>query len=135
VNEVAQGRPYPNWKALQARASASAARISWEEVAGALARHPRIGEQATGAATDVALSAAEQAGVASADEQALAAGNRAYEERFGYIFLICATGMSGAEMVSALRERLTHDDEQERRVVMEELRKIADLRLGKAIGG
>lgn len=133
VIDVDAGRPYPDWNALRARASASADEITWAEVAGALARHPRIGEKATGDAGDVALSASEQAGVADADTAALAAGNLAYEQRFGYIYLICASGLSGAQMVAALRERLTHDDEQERLVVMEELRKIAALRLAKAV--
>jgi 2-oxo-4-hydroxy-4-carboxy-5-ureidoimidazoline decarboxylase len=57
----------------------------------------------------------------------------AYEERFGYIYLICASGLSGAQMVAARRERLTHDDEQERLVVMAGLRKIAALRLANAV--
>ena len=124
---------YARSTSLQARASVSSDAISWAEVAGALARHPRIGEKATGDAGDVALSASEQAGVADSDAAALAAGNVAYEQRFGYIYLICASGLSGAQMVAALRERLTHDDEQERHVVMEELRKIAALRLTNAI--
>jgi len=102
-------------------------------VAGALARHPRIGERASGDPGDVALSAAEQSGVSSSDAAALAAGNAAYEERFGYIYLICASGLSGEQMLAALRERLTHDDAAERLVVMDELRKIAALRLAKAI--
>ena len=69
----------------------------------------------------------------SSDAAALAAGNAAYEARFGYIYLICATGLSGEQMLTALRERLTHDDAAERLVVMDELRKIAALRLAKAI--
>jgi len=97
-----------------------------------LLRHPRIGEKA-GDPGDVALSASEQSGVAQSDAEALAAGNLAYEQRFGYIYLICATGLSGEQMLAALRERLTHDDEQERLVVMDELRKIAALRLSKAV--
>ena len=133
VDDVETGRPYADWDALRDTAAASSEAISWAEVAGALARHPRIGEKATGDAGDVALSATEQAGVADSDAAALAAGNAEYERRFGYIYLICATGLSGAHMVAALRERLTHDDEQERGVVMEELRKIAALRLAKAV--
>ena len=133
VLEVGAGRPYQTWESLQARASASAEAITWDEVAGALARHPRIGEQAGGEPADVALSAAEQSGVVSSDAAALAAGNAAYERRFGYIFLICATGLSGEQMLAALHERLTHDDEAEHLVVMDELRKIAALRLTKAI--
>ena len=133
VLEVGAGRPYPDWESLQANASASAAAITWDEVAGALARHPRIGERAKGDPGDAALSASEQSGVAASDTAALAAGNAAYEKRFGYIYLICATGLSGEQMLAALRERLTHDDEQERLVVMDELRKIAALRLSKAV--
>ena len=133
VTEVEAGRPYPDGDSLRAAAAHSAEAISWAEVAGALARHPRIGEKATGDAGDAALSAAEQAGVAAADAAALAAGNVAYEQRFGYIYLICASGLSGAQMVAALQERLGHDDEQERLVVMAELRKIAALRLAKAV--
>ncbi len=133
VLEVSAGRPYPHWESLQARASTSAEAITWDEVAGALARHPRIGEQANGDSGDVALSASEQSGVVSADAAALAAGNAAYERRFGYIYLICATLLSGEQMLAALHERLTHDDQAERLVVMDELRTIAALRLAKAI--
>lgn len=133
VSEVEAGRPYPDEQSLRAAAAASAQEISWAEVAGALARHPRIGEKATGDAGDVALSAAEQAGVTPSDAAALAAGNVAYEQRFGYIYLICATGLSGAQMVAALQERLGHDDEQERLVVISELQKITALRLAKAV--
>lgn len=133
VLEVDAGRPYADWESLRATASASAGAITWDEVAGALARHPRIGERAGGDPGDVALSASEQAGVAPSDAAALAAGNAAYERRFGHIYLICATGPSGEQMLTALHERLTHDDAAERLVVMGELRKIAALRLAKAI--
>lgn len=133
VTDVEAGRPYPDGDSLRARAAHSAAAISWAEVAGALARHPRIGEKATGGAGDVALSASEQAGVVAADEAELAAGNAAYEKRFGYIYLICASGLTGAQMLAALRERLGHGDEEEKLVVMDELRKIAAVRLAKAV--
>lgn len=133
VSEVASGRPFADRESLQDKASASADDITWAEVAGALLRHPRIGEKASGEPGDAALSAAEQSGVADSDAAELAAGNLAYEQRFGYIYLICASGLTGEQMLAALRERLTHDDEQEREVVMHELRKIALLRLSKAV--
>jgi len=134
VADVAAARPYRDRDALLVKASASAEGISWAEVAGALLRHPRIGEKASGGnSADAALSETEQSGVAESDAAELAAGNLAYEQRFGYIYLICASGLSGAQMLAALRERLTHDDEQERLVVMDELRKIAALRLAKAV--
>ena len=135
VREVDAGRPYADADALRTAASASSDAITWDEVAGALARHPRIGEKATGDAGDVALSASEQSGVAAGDQAELAAGNAAYEKRFGYIYLICASGMTGAQMLAALRDRLGHDDEEEKLVVMDELRKIAALRLAKAVAG
>ena len=121
-----------HWQSLQDSASDSAERITWAEVAGALPSSADRGDSHRRPG-DVALSASEQAGVAQSDAEALAAGKLAYERRFGYIYLICASGLSGEQMLEALRERLTHDDEQERLVVMDELRKIAALRLAKAV--
>jgi 2-oxo-4-hydroxy-4-carboxy-5-ureidoimidazoline decarboxylase len=82
-----------------------------------------------------AWSRQEQSGTrdAPADVQAgLRSGNAAYEERFGHVFLICATGMSAASMLDALQDRLGHDPAREREVVRDELMKIVRLRLGKA---
>jgi OHCU decarboxylase len=61
----------------------------------------------------------------------LAEGNRVYEERFGHVFLICATGLSADAMLAALRERLGNDPATELRVAAEEQRKITHLRLEK----
>ncbi len=69
---------------------------------------------------------------ASTDVEAgLRAANLAYEERFGHVFLICATGRSAAGMLAALRGRLGNDPAAEREVVRDELRRIVALRLGK----
>ena len=84
---------------------------------------------------EAAWSQQEQSGARDAppDMQAgLRAGNAAYEERFGHVFLICATGMSAASMLAALQARLGHDPAREREVVRDELMKIVRLRLGKA---
>jgi 2-oxo-4-hydroxy-4-carboxy-5-ureidoimidazoline decarboxylase len=84
---------------------------------------------------EAAWSRQEQSGTrdAPAEVQAgLRAGNAAYEERFGHVFLICATGMSAASMLAALQARLGHDPAREREVVRDELMKIVRLRLGKA---
>jgi 2-oxo-4-hydroxy-4-carboxy-5-ureidoimidazoline decarboxylase len=59
------------------------------------------------------------------------AGNVAYEEQFGHVFLICASGLSGAQMLAALRERLSHDPGPERAVAAHELLKITVLRARK----
>jgi 2-oxo-4-hydroxy-4-carboxy-5-ureidoimidazoline decarboxylase len=75
--------------------------------------------------------------VAGADDQVraeLAAGNQAYEDRFGHIYLVCATGRSARELLGILRGRLGHDPDQERAVVRAELIKINDLRLATLTG-
>jgi 2-oxo-4-hydroxy-4-carboxy-5-ureidoimidazoline decarboxylase len=78
------------------------------------------------------MSRAEQAGVDPVDAEvaaALAAGNRAYEERFGRVFLIRAAGRSSREILAALTERLDHTPAEEEPVVADQLRQIAVLRL------
>jgi 2-oxo-4-hydroxy-4-carboxy-5-ureidoimidazoline decarboxylase len=81
-------------------------------------------------------SASEQAGVASAAVdvlQRLAAANREYEARFGYIFIVCATGKTAAEMLQILERRLPNAADVEMNVAAEEQRKITRLRLAKLL--
>jgi 2-oxo-4-hydroxy-4-carboxy-5-ureidoimidazoline decarboxylase len=104
---------------VRAAIEAAYTRLTWDDIAAVLAAHPRIGERsATG----------EQAGVRDGTRPALAAANRAYEARFGHIFLTCAAGRSGEDMLAELRDRLNNDLDAERRVVTRELLKIALLR-------
>ena len=138
VAAVVSGRPYRDVESLQAAGTVASAGISWAQVAGALARHPRIGEKSAavvGTGTESAWSASEQAGVQAAAVNSLAQGNRDYEQRFGHIFLICAAGLSGEQILADLTCRLANDPEVERPVVIAELRKIAALRLAKAVVG
>ncbi|MFQ5680086.1 MAG: 2-oxo-4-hydroxy-4-carboxy-5-ureidoimidazoline decarboxylase [Gemmatimonadota bacterium] len=103
----------------------------WKE---AFAAHPRIGQRLDEETDATAWSREEQAGVASAGEttsRALAVGNRAYEARFGHVFLICATGKTAEEMLRALEERLRNDPETELRVAAAEQAEITRLRLEK----
>jgi 2-oxo-4-hydroxy-4-carboxy-5-ureidoimidazoline decarboxylase len=82
------------------------------------------------------MSAAEQSGAAAATDevrQGLADGNVAYEQRFGHIFLICASGLSGREMLTQLRTRLKNNQDAERGVVRAELLKITRLRMTKLL--
>lgn len=65
--------------------------------------------------------------------EALAAGNTAYEQQFGYIFIVCATGKSAAEMLRLLQDRLSNDPETELRIAMGEQAKITAIRLNKLI--
>lgn len=128
---VAGGRPYPDRAALLAAADAALRALSWTDVQDALAAHPRIGDRPTGGDRESAWSRREQSGITGDDE--LVAVNRAYEERFGHVFLIFATGKDRDEVLAAARERLAHDDATERAVVQEELRKIALLRLERLV--
>ena len=62
----------------------------------------------------------------------LAEANREYEARFGYIFIVCATGKTAGEMLALLEARLRHDAGEELRIAAEEQRQITQLRLGEA---
>jgi 2-oxo-4-hydroxy-4-carboxy-5-ureidoimidazoline decarboxylase len=129
VEAVVAGRPYADVARLLARADGLAREWSDADVDRALAQHPRIGERGGGE------SAREQSGVAEDDitRARLRAGNEAYERRFGRVFLIRAAGRSEADVLTALHERLAHDEETERRVVAAELREIAILRLERLV--
>lgn len=135
VDGLLAKRPYGDLAALTAVADQSLRELDDDEVDRALQAHPRIGDRPQGAGTEAAWSRREQSGVGEDPEirEALAEGNREYEQRFGRVFLICATGLSADEMLTSLRRRLTHDDATEVAVVREELRKIALLRLAKVV--
>jgi 2-oxo-4-hydroxy-4-carboxy-5-ureidoimidazoline decarboxylase len=133
VDAILAKRPYGDVAALTAVADQALRELDDNEVDRALRTHPRIGDRPQGASTEAGWSRKEQSGVNAESRQALAEGNRQYEERFGRVFLICATGLSAAQMLSSLRERLTHYDATEAAVVHEELRKIALLRLAKVV--
>ena len=135
VDGLLAKRPYGDLAALTAVADQSLRELDDDEVDRALQAHPRIGDRPQGAGTEAAWSRREQSGVGEDPgvREALAEGNREYEQRFGRVFLICATGLSAEQMLTSLRRRLTHDDATEVAVVREELRKIALLRLGKVV--
>jgi 2-oxo-4-hydroxy-4-carboxy-5-ureidoimidazoline decarboxylase len=103
-----------------------AATLTAEEIAVAVADHPRIGDR-TGGAT----SRAEQSGVDNPAE--FLAANREYEQRFGRIYLVCASGRGGDELLADLRARLGNDPDTELAVTARELGKIALLRLAKVV--
>ena len=95
IDEVADARPYATIEALLDAGRGAANPFTPAEIDAALAHHPRIGERAAGNSTEARLSQSEQAGLGEADAavaEALAEGNRAYEEKFGQVFLIRAAG-------------------------------------------
>lgn len=123
VDAILDRRPYDNEDALRA---AAALPLSSDEIRQAMAAHPRIGERpADGWARS------EQSGVDNAD--AFAAANAEYEAKFGHVYLVCASGRSGEELLKILRERLDNDPATELAVAGQELLKIAELRLAKAV--
>jgi OHCU decarboxylase len=130
--ELADWRPYSSVDDLVARAEVAADPFTVDEVDAALAHHPRIGERARGEHAEASMSRAEQAGVDANDAAiaaALAEGNRAYEQRFGRVFLIRAAGRSAQEILDALTVRLGNTPAEEQLVVAGQLREIALLRL------
>lgn len=132
ADEVVRGRPYASVEDALDAARTVADPWTDDEIDAALARHPRIGERSAGDDADAEHSRREQAGVAGADSDVvrrLAEGNRAYEERFGHVFLIRAAGRGPDEILAALDERLGNDPATERRIAAEQLREIAVLRL------
>jgi len=103
------------------------AREDWLE---AFAAHPRIGAHAEGTA------AAEQAGMSQAGDElkaAMAQANREYEARFGWIYLVCATGRTAEEMLNFARRRMSNPPDEELKVAAAEQDRITRLRLEKLL--
>jgi 2-oxo-4-hydroxy-4-carboxy-5-ureidoimidazoline decarboxylase len=132
---VTAGRPYGSAAELYDAADAALNELDEAAIDAALAGHPRIG--ARRGAGHSASSAREQSGVSSSSSVTLAAlaeGNREYEARFGHVYLVCADGRSGEELLAVLRQRLRNDPVTERATIRAELRKINRIRLGRLIG-
>jgi 2-oxo-4-hydroxy-4-carboxy-5-ureidoimidazoline decarboxylase len=131
ARRVLAGGPFRDAEALLDRADRVLAELSDSEIDAALDGHPRIGGR-----VDNATSAREQAGMMTAGDDVraeLAAKNHDYEDRFGYVYLVCASGRSAGEMLDILTERLDNDPETERRVMRNELAKINRLRLQRLL--
>ena len=138
VQRMIAARPFADRAALHAAADdigTTLERADWLE---AFAHHPRIGESALREKfkTTATWAGAEQAGAAGAAEAViaeLAAGNRAYEERFGYVFIVCATGKLADEMLAILESRMPNDSRTELDAAAAEQMKITHLRLDKLL--
>jgi len=139
TEQMSNDRPYQTVETLTTHAD----RVWWsltpDDWLEAFRSHPKIGEKkATDkvSAQSQQWSGQEQAGVSSAPQQTVdlfAELNRAYEEKFGFIFIICATGKTSAEMLAELQERLEHDSDTELRLAAAEQAKITALRLKKLL--
>lgn len=132
---MARQRPFASLDSLQR----SAERLWWEldeeDWLQAFQAHPRIGESTAGSGRSARWSRGEQAGVGGRAMRRLAEANREYEERFGYLFVICASGRDGDEILDALEERLGNDPPGELQVAAGEQAEITRLRLEKLLGG
>lgn len=136
VDRLAAGRPYADVAELLTASDRAIHELGPDDLAEALAAHPRIGQRVGGSSTEAAWSRREQAGMDDADAEVRAAlleGNLAYEERFDQVFLIRAAGRSPAEMLAQLHWRLGNDPETEQREVAEQLRQITRLRLERSL--
>lgn len=140
VKAMVARRPFASVDAMMNAADEVSARLSPDQWLAAFAHHPRIGEhRAAASVSDAAQqwSEGEQRAASVADsgeQEELREGQRLYEMRFGYIFIICASGRSAPEILAALRARLGNDPDTELRVAAEEQRKITRLRLEKLVG-
>jgi 2-oxo-4-hydroxy-4-carboxy-5-ureidoimidazoline decarboxylase len=139
ADAMARARPFKDESSVYAEAGWLWSQTGPEDWREAISHHPRIGDvdklrerfKASGA-----WSEQEQQGMQGASEdvvQALADGNREYEARFGFIFLICATGKSAREMLEHLRERMNNPPALELRIAAGEQAQITRLRLEKLL--
>ncbi|MET7291010.1 2-oxo-4-hydroxy-4-carboxy-5-ureidoimidazoline decarboxylase [Streptomyces griseoloalbus] len=125
-------RPYATAEDLYAASDAAMADLTTADLDEAMAGHPPIGRPRPG---DPA-SAREQSGMAGAPDGLKAEMlelNLAYQEKFGHVFLICATGRTGEQMRDAVKERIGNAPEQEREIVRTELGKINRIRLARLV--
>lgn len=135
AEEVARRRPFADPWALRAASETAWDALDPDDWGEAFARHPRLGEQGP-ADRAGAWPSSEQAGMRSAADRTrtdLARAQRRYEERFGRVFLISATGKSGEEMLEQCEARLANDPVTELKVAAGEERKIGRLRLEKLL--
>ena len=139
IAQLVHGRPYPNAEALRAAADRVWAELDEDDYLEAFAGHPQIGDIDSlreKYADTRSLAAGEQSGVSGADDetlQRLARGNQIYLERFGFIFIVCATGKSAGDMLELLEARLDNTRAQEIANAAEEQRKIFQIRLGQLL--
>ena len=136
ARQMAAARPFAGAGAMAGTADAiwwALDRADWLE---AFVAHPKIGETRAGGSGGSGWAQQEQAGVAGAAEQTvrrLIEANRDYEARFGYIFIVCATGKTADEMLELFERRLRHDASEELRIAAEEQRRITQLRLKRLL--
>ena len=136
---MVNGRPFATPEALLAKADDVSASLTDEDWLEAFRAHPKIGERKAATAQsqqEPRWSSQEQSAMQSASTDTLArlaSGNQDYESRFGFIFIVCASGKSPEEMLAMLNNRLRNDPQTELAVAAQEQQKITRLRLEKLV--
>ena len=139
ARRMTDARPFETPAELLARAEQVWKSLDDEDWLEAFAAHPKIGSRGNAPQQkkqSAEWSRAEQAGTQSAAESVLSdleEANCLYEEKFGYIFIVCATGKSAEEMLAICRARLTNNAQTEIRIAAEEQKKITEIRLKKLL--
>jgi OHCU decarboxylase len=139
ANRMAARMPFDDFHQMMAEADRIWAGLEPQDWLEAFSHHPKIGEKRAAPAQSAEAarwSEQEQEGASAADDEKLAELtmlNRAYEDRFGYIFIVCATGKTTQEMLALLKERLVDEPDRELRIAAEEQRRITQLRLRKLL--
>lgn len=136
AQDVADDGPFSDVAELFSSAERHWQTANEQELLEAFSHHPRIGDPTSAKAPHDAKAhgwaSKEQAGAASASDNVkmrLAEGNRAYEQRFGHVYLVCATGKTAEEMLALLETRLTHEAAEELAIAKGEQQKITRIRL------
>jgi len=123
VSRMLARRPFGSLEAARAAAREEWFALSTDDWKQAFVHHPRIGDRST-----LRARFGEAAAVSSARES-----NREYESRFGYLFIVCATGKTAEQMLQILRERLTNHPDEEMLIAAAEHAKICDSRLAAVV--
>ncbi len=136
---MAEARPFADVAALINRAEEIWLNLDSQDWLEAFAAHPKIGARKAAPkqrAQSAEWSHGEQSGTRAATDSvldALAEVNRLYEKKFGFIFIVCATGKSAEEMLELCRRRIRNDADSEIRIAADEQRKITEIRLRKLL--
>jgi OHCU decarboxylase len=136
---MTEARPFANIVELIKQAEQIWLKLESQDWLEAFAAHPKIGARQAASkqrAQSAKWSHSEQSGTHAANDSildALAEANRLYEEKFGYIFIVCATGKSAEEMLAVCQQRLNNIADAELRIAVEEQRKITEIRLRKLL--
>jgi len=133
VAEVCSRRPYPDAQSFLTTAWAALNSLTDGDWVAAFKSHPRIGERGGDAPESSEREQSRAMRSAAETLAALEAGNRRYEERFGYVFLIRARGRSGEKILSELRRRMRNDPAMELAEARRELAQIAEERLEELV--